>query len=306
MPARVERLRAFLPGTLFVGQIDEDQVVVGAARDQVEAARDERRRERAWRSRRSACAYFLNASVAASLQRHRDARRRVVVRAALQAGEHRLVDGARVLLPCTSACRRAARAASCAWSSRPRRRAPTGDGCAPPATSPAMCAMSATSIAPTSLRDRGEAGEVDRARNRRAAAPQQLRLLLLRASSRTSSRSTRPVSLRTPYATARKYLPVIDTLQPCVRWPPAGSAHAHDGVARLAEREVDGEVRRRARVGLHVGVLDAEQRLRAVDGQLLDLVDVLLALVVALARIALAVLVRAARCRWPRAPRAET
>ncbi len=59
----------------------------------------------------------------------------------------------------------------------------------------------------------------------------------------------------------------------------------------LQEREVDGEVRGRARVRLHVGVVGAEQRLRAVDAELLDLVDVLLALVVALARVALAVLV---------------
>ena len=101
----------------------------------------------------------------------------------------------------------------------------------------------------------------------------------------------RCVSLRTPYCTARKYLPVIETFQPCVRWPPAGSAQAHDGVARLEEGEVDGEVRRRARVRLHVRVVGAEQRLRAVDRELLDLVDELLALVVALARVALAVLV---------------
>jgi hypothetical protein len=36
--------------------------------------------------------------------------------------------------------------------------------------------------------------------------------------------STRPVSLRTPYWTARNHLPVAETDQPCVRWPPAGSA----------------------------------------------------------------------------------
>ena len=68
--------------------------------------------------------------------------------------------------------------------------------------------------------------------------------------------------------------------------------HPHHGVARLQEREVDREVRRRAGVRLDVRVLGAEQRLRAVDAELLDLIDVLLALVVALAGIALAVLVR--------------
>ena len=28
----------------------------------------------------------------------------------------------------------------------------------------------------------------------------------------------------TPYCTLRKNAPVIDTFQPCVRWPPCGSA----------------------------------------------------------------------------------
>ncbi len=73
--------------------------------------------------------------------------------------------------------------------------------------------------------------------------------------------------------------------------PAGGQAHAHHGVAGLAEREVDREVRGRARVRLHVGVVGAEQGLRAIDAQLLDAIDVLLALVVALAGIALAVLV---------------
>ena len=47
----------------------------------------------------------------------------------------------------------------------------------------------------------------------------------------------------------------------------------------------------RAGVGLHVGVLGAEQLLHAVDGQLLGDVDELAAAVVALARVALGVLV---------------
>ena len=67
---------------------------------------------------------------------------------------------------------------------------------------------------------------------------------------------------------------------------------AHDRVAGLQQRVVDGGVRLRARVRLHVGVLGAEQRLGAVDRELLDHVDVLAAAVVALARIALGVLVR--------------
>ena len=96
---------------------------------------------------------------------------------------------------------------------------------------------------------------------------------------------------RTPYCDALEVL-AGDRHAPAVREVAAGrQAEAHDGLAGLEEREVHGEVRRRARVRLHVGVLDAEQRLRALDRELLDLVDVLLALVVALARIALAILV---------------
>ena len=79
---------------------------------------------------------------------------------------------------------------------------------------------------------------------------------------------------------------------PWLRWPPCGEREAHDRVARLQQRVVDGGVGLRARVRLDVGVLGAEQRLRAVDRELLDDVDVLAAAVVALARVALGVLVR--------------
>ena len=65
-----------------------------------------------------------------------------------------------------------------------------------------------------------------------------------------------------------------------------------DRVARLQHGEVDGHVRLGAGVRLDVRVLGAEERLRAVDRELLDLVDDLAAAVVALARIALGVLVR--------------
>ena len=51
-------------------------------------------------------------------------------------------------------------------------------------------------------------------------------------------------SLRTPYCDALKYLPVIDTFQPCVRWPPAGRPRPMTVSPGLQEREVDGEVRR--------------------------------------------------------------
>ena len=67
---------------------------------------------------------------------------------------------------------------------------------------------------------------------------------------------------------------------------------AHDRVAGLQQRVVDGGVGLRAGVRLDVGVLGAEQRLGAVDRELLGDVDVLAPAVVALAGIALGVLVR--------------
>ena len=68
-------------------------------------------------------------------------------------------------------------------------------------------------------------------------------------------------------------------------------AHAQHRVAGLEQGEVDADVGVGARVGLHVGVLGAEQRLHPVAGEVLDLVDDLVAAVVALARVALGVLV---------------
>ena len=66
--------------------------------------------------------------------------------------------------------------------------------------------------------------------------------------------------------------------------PAVRQVHAEERVARLEEREEHRGVRLRAGVRLHVGVLGAEELLRAVDGELLDLVDELAAAVVALAR----------------------
>ena len=93
---------------------------------------------------------------------------------------------------------------------------PTGDGCAPPAIRPAMCAMSATSTAPTSSRDLGERGEVDGPRDSGAAAEDHLGPLLP-GQVTNLVQVERPVSARTPYCTAWNHLPVTDTGQPWVR-----------------------------------------------------------------------------------------
>ena len=71
-----------------------------------------------------------------------------------------------------------------------------------------------------------------------------------------------------------------------------GQVEAEHCVARLQRGEIDGGVRLRAAVRLHVGELGAEQLLGAIDRELLDDVDKLAAAVVPPARIALGILVR--------------
>ena len=79
---------------------------------------------------------------------------------------------------------------------------------------------------------------------------------------------------------------------PAVReMPTCRQAHAQHRIAGFAEREVHGQVGRTATVGLHVDMLGAEQSLQPTDGQVLDLVDDLLPLVVALEGVTFRVLV---------------
>ena len=86
---------------------------------------------------------------------------------------------------------------------------------------------------------------------------------------------------------------------PCVRWPPSARLMPMMVSPGLSKAEEHGLVGLRAGVGLHVGVLGAEQLLDAVDRELLDDVDVLAAAVVALAGVALGVLVGELRCPAP-------
>ena len=79
--------------------------------------------------------------------------------------------------------------------------------------------------------------------------------------------------------------------------PAHGEVHAHDRVAGLEHREVDGHVGLRAGVRLDVGVVGAEQLARAVAREVLDDVDLLAPAVVALAGQALGVLVGERRAR---------
>ncbi len=68
-------------------------------------------------------------------------------------------------------------------------------------------------------------------------------------------------------------------------------AHAEDGVTGFDQRQVHGRVGLGTGVRLDVGVIGAEQLLGAIDGQLLDHVDVFATAVVALVGIAFGVLV---------------
>jgi hypothetical protein len=147
--------------------------------------------------------------------------------------------------------------------------------------------MSATKIAPTS---RAMSANAAKSRDRGAAREQQLGALGAREVAHLVEIDARGVAAdavlhRLEPAAGDRHVPAVGEVA-------AGrEAEAHHGVARLEEREVDGEVGGRARIRLHVRVIGAEQRLRAVDAELFDLVDVLLTLVVALGRVALAVLV---------------
>ena len=71
-----------------------------------------------------------------------------------------------------------------------------------------------------------------------------------------------------------------------------GEVHAEDAVSRLQQCRVHGHIRLRAGVRLNVGVIRAEEPRHTVDGQTLDLVNIVAAAVIARAGIALGVFVR--------------
>ena len=133
--------------------------------------------------------------------------------------------------------------------------------------------------------------EVDDARNRGAAGPQQLGLLLLGdLSDLVEVDAARLLGDRvldgSEELAGDRDLPAVGEVTT------GGKGQAHHRVAGLAEGHVGGEVGGRSGVGLHVGVVAAEERLGALDGESFDAVDILLALVVAASGVALGVLVR--------------
>ena len=74
--------------------------------------------------------------------------------------------------------------------------------------------------------------------------------------------------------------------------PALVESHGEDGVARVEQRLVDRDVGVGATVRLHVGVIGPKERSQSATGQVLHLVDDLVATVVATPGIALGVLIR--------------
>ena len=296
-----EALLRVLPGPLAAAKVDEQQVRVGAPRQDVEPALLERLRERV-RVR----AYLLLVGAERVARCDPEARRLggddVVQRAALHPREDRAVDRLRVLLAAQDEPR-----------PRPGERLVRRRG-----DEVAVRHRARVDPGRDEAREVGHVAEKERADlvGNLAEAP---RLYGPRIGGAATDDQLRPVLLR-----EREHVVVVDdvaltrdavvddVVEPArevdleaVRQVTAvRELEREDRVARFQAGEVDGHVRLRTRVRLHVRVLRAEELLRAVDGQLLDLVDHLAAAVVAPAGIPLGVLVRrhAADCLQHRRP----
>jgi hypothetical protein len=144
--------------------------------------------------------------------------------------------------------------------------------------------------------NRAYAGEVEVARVRAGADDDQLRLVLVREAVQFVIVEALVV-LAHAVGDDREVL-AGEIERVAVRQVPAvREIHAQDGVARFQHGDVHGHVGLRARVRLHVGVLGAEQGLRALDRQRLGDVHELAAAVVPLPGVALGVLVGQHRAR---------
>jgi hypothetical protein len=133
--------------------------------------------------------------------------------------------------------------------------------------------------------DLTDAREVDRARVRRRAADDQLRLVLDRQA--VGLVVVEPLVLRQAVADRVEDLTRDRGLRAVRQVPARVEVHAEQRVAGLEDREEHDLVGGGGRHRLDVGELRPEQRLGAVDRELLDLVDVPAAGVEARARVAL-------------------
>ena len=150
MPAAIERLLRDLAGGFAVegAEIDEQQMVVGAARHEPEPFGREARGER-FRVLHDLGGVLAEARMRGFVERDCLRHDDVLERATLQTREHGLVDRGGVLgLRDDAATTRAAQRLVVVKVTTSEYG--TGDGCAPPAMRPAMCAASKRNSAPTS------------------------------------------------------------------------------------------------------------------------------------------------------------
>ena len=153
-----------------------------------------------------------------------------------------------------------------------------------------MCAMSTKKTAPADAAISRHAREIDDARIGAGAGDDHLGLVLAR----------QPLDLVVidgfgflAHAVGDELVRLAGKIQrvPVGQMPAVRQIHAQHGVARLQRGHIHGDVRLRAGMRLHVGVLGAEKLLGAVDGQLLGAIHEFAAAVIALARIAFGVFV---------------
>jgi hypothetical protein len=285
----VEPLLGRLARPFRGAEVDEQEVRVGAARDEREPALEEGVGERV------GVAADLRLVLAEGVG-HRDpeARRlrgdRVLERPALHSGHHGRVECLRVLLAAEDEA--GARAGERLVRGRGDEIAVLDrvrlDACG---DEPGEVRHVADQERPYLVGDRPEAVGLDRARVGGAAAHEHFRPRLLRFLEHLvvvhGHRLARDLVMRDVVQAARE----VDLV--AVREVAAlGKRERHQRVPRLHHGRVDRHVRLRTRVRLDVRVLGAEQFLRAVDRELLDLVDDLAPTVVPAAGIALGVLVR--------------
>ena len=245
----------------------------------------------AWALRDHLAGVRLELGLGRLAQRDRLGRDRVHQRAALGEREDRLVDPLGQRLRGRGSCRRAGRAAPCAWWRRPRRRTAPATGSPAPATRPMKCAASTIRYAPTSSAISRNAREVDQPRVRRRAADDHLRpvrqgevahLVVVDQLGVRAGPCSRPVW---------NHLPEKLTRLPWVRCPPCGRSIASTVSPGCTSAAYAARLALAPRVRLQVGVLGAEELLRPGDADLLGPVHLGAAAVVAPARVALGVLV---------------
>ncbi len=278
-----------MPADLLVAQVNQHQVVVGAAGDEREALLQQRAGEHL-RVAHDLALILAEEEALRLLEADGLGGHHVHLRPALQAREDRAVDVARVLL--RGEDERAARPAE----------GLVGGGGHDVADRHRVgvhtCRHEPRDVRDVRQEDRvylignlPEAPEVDRARVGAGAADDDLRPHLERTLTdlivvELIGLLGEAVEVRVVELAAEVHAVAVSEVAAMLE------LHREDLVARLEGGEVGGHVRRGAGVRLHIRVLGAEERLRAVDGERLDLIVVDAAAVVALARVALSVLVR--------------